>query len=49
MKEAKRADNLISHEKEIKARRKRTWFKTEKEKRDTRSKEYEEKKKKVNV
>ena len=42
--EATRANNLIKHEDEIKSRRKRTWFKTEKEKKETRLREFEKKK-----
>ncbi|KAK8816876.1 hypothetical protein WA577_002670 [Blastocystis sp. JDR] len=38
--EAQRADNLIKHEDEIKSRRKRTWFQSEKAKKDTKAKEY---------
>ena len=44
--EVTRADNLVKHEKEIQSRRKRTWFKTEKEKKATRAKEFEAKKSK---
>ena len=32
--EAQRADNLIKHEDEIKSRRKRTWFQSEKMKKE---------------
>ena len=42
--EATRANNLIKYEDEIKSRRKRTWFKSEKEKKEVRSKEFEKKK-----
>lgn len=38
--EAQRADNLIKHEDEIKSRRKRTWFQSEKAKKDMKAKEY---------
>ena len=41
--EATRANNLVKYEDEIKSRRKRTWFKSEKEKKQTRSKEFEKK------
>ena len=41
--EATRANNLVKYEDEIKSRRKRTWFKSEKEKKQVRSKEYEKK------
>ena len=41
--EATRANNLIKYEDEIKSRRKRTWFKSEKEKKETRSREFDKK------
>ena len=41
--EATRANNLVKYEDEIKSRRKRTWFKSEKEKKQVRSKEFEKK------
>ena len=41
--EATRANNLVKYEDEIKSRRKRTWFKSEKEKQQVRSKEFEKK------
>lgn len=42
--ELTRANNLIKHGSEIKARKKRTWFQTEKEKKATRMKEFASKK-----
>ena len=42
--ELTRADNLLKHDKEIHSRRKRTWFKTEKEKKMTKAKEFATKK-----
>lgn len=45
--EATRANNLINHEEEIKSKRKRTWFQTEKQKKATRSKELAAKKAKM--
>lgn len=42
--ELTRADNLLKHDKEIHARRKRTWFQTEREKKAARAKEYASKK-----
>lgn len=45
--EATRANNLIKHEEEIKSKRKRTWFQTEKQKKATRSKELAAKKAKM--
>ena len=42
--EAQRADNLIKHEDEIKSRRKRTWFQSEKMKKEVMAKEFAAKK-----
>ena len=42
--EVTRADNLVKFDKEIHSRRKRTWFKSEKEKKATRAKDFEAKK-----
>ena len=47
--EATRADNLIKHGNEIKARKKRTWFQSEKEKKTTRMKDLASKKAKNNM
>ena len=42
--ELTRADNLLKHDKEIHSRRKRTWFKTEREKKMTKANEFATKK-----
>ena len=42
--ELTRADNLLKLDKEIHSRRKRTWFKTEREKKMTKAKEFATKK-----